>query len=140
MTINNVDDLNQNQRVLKAISAMRVDFSTKLEGVLTGIDEVKRDLQAYSTRLDEAEERISTVEDTVVTVKTTTEQLKIQVADLTSKLNSLKNHQRRSSLRLVNLPEKVHFLRDGFQRHWGRTSFRTTCAIKEPIGFRFLQA
>jgi uncharacterized protein YdgA (DUF945 family) len=78
MKINNVDDINQNQnqRVLEAISAMRADFSTKLEGDLTWIGEVKRDLQAYSTRLDEAEECISTVEDTVVTVKTTTEKLK----------------------------------------------------------------
>ena len=83
---------------------MRVDFSTKLKGVLRGISEVKRDLQAYSSRLDEAEECISMVEDTAV--KTTTEKLEKQVADLNSKLNSLENHHR-SNLRLVNLPEKV---------------------------------
>lgn len=63
MTNNDVDDLNQNQGV----------FSTKLEGVLTGISDFKRDLQAYSTHLDEAEKPM--VEDIVVTVETTTEKL-----------------------------------------------------------------
>lgn len=73
MATNKVDDLNQKQSkgVLEAISDMRTDFSTKLEGVLMGSTDVKWDLQAYSTHLDEAEERISTVEDTV-TVKSTT--------------------------------------------------------------------
>lgn len=43
MATNKVDDLNQKQSkgVLEAISDMRTDFSTKLEGVLMGSTDVK---------------------------------------------------------------------------------------------------
>lgn len=52
--------------------------------------------------MDEAEERISKVEDAVYTEKGKTEELIKQVDLLKHKLDDLENRSRRSNLRLVN--------------------------------------
>ena len=57
--------------------------------------------------MDEAEERISKVEDAVYTGKGKTEELIKQVDLLKHKLDDLENCLRRSNLRLVNLPDKA---------------------------------
>ena len=92
--------------------------------------------------LDEAEECISTGEDTVITVNTMTKKLEKHVAYLTSKINLLVNHHTRSNLRLVNLPEKVEncdavaiLKRRGLRQLSG-----PPCALKERIAFQLLQA
>ncbi|CAK6982250.1 hypothetical protein D5F01_LYC23808 [Scomber scombrus] len=55
----------QNMDVIQILDGIRNDFSTKIDVVLKAIQDVKRDVQDFSTRMDEAEVRISTVEDTV---------------------------------------------------------------------------
>lgn len=52
--------------------------------------------------MDEAEERISKVEDVVYTEKGKTKELIKQVDLLKHKLDNLENRSRRSNLRLVN--------------------------------------
>uniref|UniRef100_A0A8C6LL39 Uncharacterized protein n=1 Tax=Nothobranchius furzeri TaxID=105023 RepID=A0A8C6LL39_NOTFU len=72
-----------------------------------GQENVKRDVQDFSLRMDGAEKRISNVEDDVNSEKGKTEALVKQVALLTDKLEDLENRSRRSNLRLVNVPEKI---------------------------------
>lgn len=102
-----VVEMAQNLDVIQRLDMMRNDFATKIDGVLNAIQDVKRDVRDFSGRMDEAEERISNVEDTVNSEKGKTEALVKQVALLTYKLDELENRSRRSNLRLVNLPEKV---------------------------------
>lgn len=96
-----------NMDVIQILDGIRNDFSSKIDMVLKAIQDVKRDVQDFSARMDEAEGRISSVEDTVNSEKGKTEALAKQVTLLTNKLDELENRSRRSNLRLVNVPEKM---------------------------------
>ncbi len=87
--------------VIQKLDLMRSDFSTKLDGVLNAIQDVKKDIRDFSGRMDLAEERISNVEDAVNSEKNKLEDATKHIASLTRKLDDLEN------LRLLNLPEKV---------------------------------
>jgi len=93
--------------ILEAISALKNDFSSKFDGVLTAINEIKSDFKDFSGRLEQAENRIGDMEDDISNDKTRITILEKQVSELTSKVDDLENRSRRSNLRLVNLPEKV---------------------------------
>ncbi len=93
--------------VIQKLDLMRSDFSTKLDGVLNAIQDVKKDIRDFSGRMDLAEERISNVEDAVNSEKNKLEDATKHIASLTRKLDDLENRSRRSNIRLVNLPEKV---------------------------------
>ncbi len=93
--------------VIQKLDLMRSDFSTKFDGVLNAIQDVKKDIRDFSGRMDLAEERISNVEGAVNSEKNKLEDATKHIASLTRKLDDLENRSRRSNLRLVNLPEKV---------------------------------
>lgn len=94
-------DLNQVHGII------RNDFSSKISEVLEAIQDVKKDVHDFSSGLDEAEGRISNVEDVVNTEKVKSDTLFKQVTFLTKKLDELGNRSRRSNLRIVNMPEKT---------------------------------
>ena len=48
-----------NLDVIQRLDLMRNDFTTKLDGVLNAIHDVKRDVRDFLGRMDEAEERLS---------------------------------------------------------------------------------
>lgn len=96
-----------NMDVIQILDGIRNDFSTKLDVVLSAIQDVKRDVQDFSVRMDGAEMRISSVEDAINSEKGKIDALVKQVALLTNKLEDLENRSRRSKLRLVNVPEKI---------------------------------
>ncbi len=90
--------------ILEAITALKKnDFGR----VLTAINGIKSDFKDFSGRLGQAENRISDVEDDIAGEKTKIAALEKRVSELTSKIDDLENRNRRSNLRLVNLPEKV---------------------------------
>lgn len=62
--------------------------------VLKAVQDVQRDTQDFSGRMDEAEEHISNVEDTVNAEKGKTDALIKHVALLTPKLDDLENRSR----------------------------------------------
>lgn len=93
--------------ILEAIKALKNDFGSKFDGVLTAIHEIKSDFKDFSGRLVQAENRIGDVEDEIAGEKTKIAALEKRVSELTSKVDDLENRSRRSNLRLVNLPEKI---------------------------------
>lgn len=93
--------------ILEAIIALKDEFGSKFDGVLTAINGIKSDIKDFSGRLQQAENRIGDVEDEVASEKTKLAVMEKQVSELTSKVDDLENRSRRSNLRLVNLPEKV---------------------------------
>lgn len=97
----------KNMNVIQILGGIRNDFSTKIDVVLKAIQDVKKDVREFSARMDEAEGRISTVEDTVNAEKSKADVLAKQVSLLTNKLDDLENRSRRSNLRIVNVPEKT---------------------------------
>lgn len=68
--------------ILEAINTMKTEFSTRFDGILTAIQNVRQDIADCAERVTEAETRISE-----------------------EKLLDLETRSRRSNLRLVNLPE-----------------------------------
>lgn len=126
--------LAHNMDVIQILDGIRSDFSTKIDVVLKAIQDVKRDVQDFSVRMDGAEERISSVEDTVNSEKGKTEALAKQVTLLTNKLEDLENRSRRSNLRLVNVPENmegndaVAFLEKWLPKVLGPTTF-----LRQPL-------
>lgn len=97
----------QNMDIIQILGGIRNDFSTKIDVVLKAIRDVKSDVRDFSARMDEAEGRISTVEDTVNSEKGKADALAKQVSLLTNKFDELENRSRRSNLRIVNVPEKM---------------------------------
>lgn len=93
--------------ILEAITALRDNFSSKFDSGLTAINGIKSDFKDFSARLGQAEDWIGDTEDDIVGHKTKIASLEKQVSELTSKMDDLENRNRRSNLRLVNLPEKT---------------------------------
>lgn len=56
-------------KIIGAIDSLRKDFGTRLDGLLNAIKGVQGDLNILTTRLTEAEDRISTNEDDVASLK-----------------------------------------------------------------------
>lgn len=56
--------------ILTAISDMKTEFSTRLDGVLSSIESVGKDITDCGERVTEAEKRISTAEDNVISLQT----------------------------------------------------------------------
>uniref|UniRef100_A0A3B3S9S0 L1 transposable element RRM domain-containing protein n=1 Tax=Paramormyrops kingsleyae TaxID=1676925 RepID=A0A3B3S9S0_9TELE len=103
----NVQSLKGQHNVIQIFDEIRNDFSTKIDVVLKVIHDVKRDVQDFSAHMDEAELRISNVEDTVNSEKDKSDALVKQVTLLSNKLDELENRSCRSNLRLVNVLEKM---------------------------------
>lgn len=93
--------------ILEAITALKNDFGSKFDGVLTAINGIKSDFKDFAGRLGQAENRIGDVEDDIAEEKTKIAALEKRVSELTFKVDDLENRSRRSNLRLLNLPEKV---------------------------------
>lgn len=111
--------------VMRAITEMQSVFSTKIDGVLSAIQDMKTEVRDFAGRLTEAEQRISNTEDDVGGVQTTVRALESQVKTLSARLDDLENRHRRNNLRLVNLPERaegadaVKFLEKWFHEVFG---------------------
>lgn len=91
--------------VLAAIANLRSDFSSKLDGILSAIETVRKDVNKCAKRVDEAEVRISAAEDNITTLEAKVRTLENNNKDLEDKVLDLETRSRRSNLRLVNLPE-----------------------------------
>ncbi|KAI3365135.1 hypothetical protein L3Q82_010103 [Scortum barcoo] len=77
--------------ILEAIAALKNDFGSKVDGVLTAINEIKSDFKDFAGRLEQAEDRIGDIEDDIVGEKTKIAKLEKQVSELTSKVDDLEN-------------------------------------------------
>lgn len=91
--------------ILTAINDMKTEFSTRFDGILSAIENVRKDITDCAERVTEAETRISTTEDNVASLQTKVQVLENKNKDLEEKLLDLETRSRRSNLRLVNLPE-----------------------------------
>ena len=117
--------------ILQRLDAMNARF----DGVLQAISEVKADVRGFSSRMDEAERRISDVEDTVTVETSKISKLAQQIDDLTSKLDEMENRSRRCNLRLVNLPpvegdDPVGYITKWLPEALGATTFPTPLIIE----------
>lgn len=90
----------------KANNKMKCVFSSKIDGVLTAIQDIKTEIHDFAGRLSEAEHRISNTEDGVGDLQKV-QTLGTQVETPSARLDDLENRHRRNNLRLVNLPEKA---------------------------------
>ncbi|RXN04071.1 LINE-1 type transposase domain-containing 1 [Labeo rohita] len=91
--------------VLAAIANLKSDFSSKLDGILSAIETVRKDVNECAKRVGEAEARISATEDSITTLEAKVRTLENNNKDLEDKVLDLEARSRRSNLRLVNLPE-----------------------------------
>ncbi|KAL0194880.1 hypothetical protein M9458_008452, partial [Cirrhinus mrigala] len=91
--------------VLAAIANLKSDFSSKLDGILSAIETVRKDVNECAKRVGEAEVWISATEDSITTLEAKVRTLENNNKDLEDKVLDLEARSRRSNLRLVNLPE-----------------------------------
>lgn len=124
-----------NMDIIQRLDAMKTAFDSKFEGVLQAIKEVKADVRSFSSRMDEAEQRISNVEDTVTTEKSKVDMLAKQIDILTNKIDEMENRSRRCNVRLVNLPpveadDPVGFITKWLPEALGATTFPAPLIIE----------
>lgn len=91
--------------ILAAIANLKSDFSSKLDGILSAIENVKKEVNECAGRVGEAEVRISATEDSITSLQARVQALENKNKDLEEKVLDLETRSRRSNLRLVNLPE-----------------------------------
>ncbi|KAI2644157.1 LINE-1 type transposase domain-containing protein 1 [Labeo rohita] len=89
----------------RTIANLKSDFSSKLDGILSAIETVRKDVNECAKRVGEAEARISATEDSITTLEAKVRTLENNNKDLEDKVLDLEARSRRSNLRLVNLPE-----------------------------------
>ncbi|KAK7916165.1 hypothetical protein WMY93_011926 [Mugilogobius chulae] len=95
--------VNSNE-IVGAIDSLRMDFGSRLDGLMNAIKGVQGDLNTLTTRLTEAEDRISTNEDEVVSLRTQNNDLKAAVNKLEVKVDDLENRARRSISAWLDYP------------------------------------
>ncbi|KAL0148267.1 hypothetical protein M9458_056413 [Cirrhinus mrigala] len=77
-----VSGVSQESAILEAIHSLKSDFAVRFDGLLQVINEVQCDLKALTTRVTEAEDRISTQEDNVTGLQTQNAKLKTAIESL----------------------------------------------------------
>ncbi|KAE8278044.1 LINE-1 retrotransposable element ORF1 protein [Larimichthys crocea] len=93
------------EEILLAIRSLKSEFSTRLDGFLTAVEEIKKELVDCTEKIKEAETRLSTEEDEQTKLKETVQTLDKRKTSLEDKVIDLETRSRLSNIRLVNLPE-----------------------------------
>lgn len=84
---------------------MKTELSTRFDGILAAIENVRQDITDCAEHVTEAETRISAAEDSVTSLQTKVQVLENKNKDLEEKILDLETRSRHSNLRLVNLLE-----------------------------------
>lgn len=97
------------QNILLALSQITDNitksFDAKVDTVLAAIHDQTSQVQALGARVEEAETRISTVEDTMQNLHAKVRKLETQISEMADHMDDLENRNRRCNIRLINLPE-----------------------------------
>lgn len=80
---------------------------TLTNAIMTSIQSLQDELAKHDTRLDEAEQRISTLEDDTATTHARLASLLTENRRMAEKLDDLENRSRRNNLRFIGLPERI---------------------------------
>lgn len=91
--------------VLAAINSMKAEFSSRFDGVMTALENVRKEVSDCAERVSQAELRISSAEDDVASLRTKLHTLEAKHKTLEDKVLDLEARSRRNNLRLVGLPE-----------------------------------
>lgn len=96
-----------NTEILNAIRSLKKDFDQQSADMLGAVKSIKEELLSQSSRISEAEKRISNAEDDVTILQQKVKQLEGTTEMLRNKIQDQEDRARRSNLRLVGLPEKT---------------------------------
>lgn len=91
--------------VLAAINSMRIEFSSKFDGITTAIENMRKEISGCTERVSQAELRISSTEDDVTQLQTKLQALELKCKFLEDNVLDLESRSRRNNLKLVGLPE-----------------------------------
>lgn len=93
------------EEILTAISSLKSEFSVRLDGILSAVEETKKELADCVERIVQAELRVSTVEDGHTELQKSVHTLKERNKALEEKVVDMETRSRLNNLRLVGLPE-----------------------------------
>lgn len=91
--------------ILAAIDSMKTEFSSRFDGVMTAIENMRKEISDCNERVSQTEQRISNAEDEVADLKTKVQKLESQNKGLEDKHLDLEGRSRMNNLRVLNLPE-----------------------------------
>lgn len=106
--------VSEDSQVLREIRNMNHNLEMKMDkviGEVTAIkgvvDSIKSDVAALNSRTEEAEQRISQVEDDNVKLNNTVASMKETISKLGERLQYQENYNRRNSVRIKGIPEET---------------------------------
>lgn len=88
-----------------AIKSLKADFLTRLDGILSAVEETKKELADCIERITQAEVRVSTVEDEHAALPELVQNWKSKNKELEEKVIDMKTRSWLNNLREVGLPE-----------------------------------
>lgn len=101
-----MDEANARDDILAAIDALRKDFKTQLQEVVSSNQGIREAINSFSDRLEQAETRIGSAEDVITDLEAKVTKTQRDMLALARTVESIESRQRRLNLRLVGLPEK----------------------------------
>uniref|UniRef100_A0A3P9INR8 L1 transposable element RRM domain-containing protein n=1 Tax=Oryzias latipes TaxID=8090 RepID=A0A3P9INR8_ORYLA len=134
------------EEILKAVGDLKNEFKDKLNDILKAAEETTKQLADCTSRIGEAEERISAVEDECCVLKGKVEELDKRNKALEDKLVDMETRSRLNNIRVVGLPEGAEGLDPcSFLECWladaldmGPLRSRATGDPPRPLIMRFL--
>uniref|UniRef100_A0A3P9LNL4 L1 transposable element RRM domain-containing protein n=1 Tax=Oryzias latipes TaxID=8090 RepID=A0A3P9LNL4_ORYLA len=93
------------EEILKAVGDLKNEFKDKLNDILKAAEETTKQLADCTSRIGEAEERVSAVEDECCVLKGKVEDLEKRNKALEDKLVDMETRSRLNNIRVVGLPE-----------------------------------
>ncbi|KAI4900281.1 hypothetical protein NFI96_008911 [Prochilodus magdalenae] len=98
-------DRDEVSAILAAIDGLRTEFSSKVEGIMSVLTEIRKELTDCTEQVVQAELRIAAVEDDLAKLNAKVLTLEKKNAMLEGKVLDLEMRSRRNNLRMVGLPE-----------------------------------
>lgn len=134
-----MDEANARDDILAAIDALRKDFKTQLQEVVSSNQGIREAINSFSDRLEQAETRIGSAEDVITDLEAKVTKTQRDMLALARTVESIESRQRRLNLRLVGLPEKTEkngrdlarFLAELLPNILGADNFPNPLAIDE---------
>lgn len=131
-------DSTNTEVILQAIASCKT-LTECIDHLATECNLIHHDFDKFCTRLTEAEERVSAVEDTKP-LPITIEELQCQVQQLSDRVEDAENSLQRNNMRVLGLPEGAERAHpEMFLNYRDRDHILTTARNKPKLGFENTQ-
>lgn len=95
------------QKMILELGLVQREMKEHLPTIQATTSRIESELSSLASRINQAEQRISDVEDLLSPLSANDKALEIRTKELSQKVDCLESYSRRNNLRIVNIPESM---------------------------------